>query len=99
MQIDEGLQEYIIAIAAKTRDSKWLELGVSPRGTLALQRAAKASALMAGRHYCTPDDVKPLVLPVFAHRVLLQADAYTESSTNAAEQVLQNLVKEVPVPL
>jgi MoxR-like ATPase len=99
VQIDESLQEYIIAIAVKTRDSKWMELGVSPRGTLALQRAAKASALMAGRHYCTPDDVKPLVIPVFAHRVLLQADAYTESSTDAAERVLQNLVEEVPVPL
>ena len=97
--IDESLQDYIIAVADHTRRSKWLELGVSPRGTLALQRAAKASALVAGRRYCTPDDVKPLVIPVFAHRVLLQADAYAESSVDDAEHVLQTILEQVPVPL
>lgn len=97
--IDERLQDYIIAIAERTRESKWLELGVSPRGTLALQRAAKASALMAGRRYCTPDDVKPLVMPVFAHRVLLQADAYAESSVDDAEHVIRDILEQVPVPL
>jgi MoxR-like ATPase len=97
--IEEDLQDYIIAIADHTRTSKWLELGVSPRGTLALQRAAKASALVAGRNYCTPDDVKALVNPVFAHRVLLQADAYTDSSVDDTEHVIQNILQEVPVPL
>ncbi len=97
--IDESLQGYIIAIAERTRNSKWLELGVSPRGTLALQRAAKALALVAGRQYCTPDDVKPLVISVFAHRVQLQADAYADSSVDAAEHVLQNILEQVPVPL
>ncbi len=97
--IDESLQDYIIAVADHTRRSKWLELGVSPRGTLALQRAAKASALIAGRHYCTPDDVKPLVIPVFAHRVLLQTDAYAESAVDDAEHVIQDILTQVPVPL
>jgi MoxR-like ATPase len=97
--IDESLQEYIIAIAMKTRESKWLELGVSPRGTLSLQRAARASAIMAGRDYCIPDDIKPLIIPVFAHRVMLHADTYTESSTEDAENVLQNIVEDIPVPL
>lgn len=97
--IEEDLQDYIIAIADHTRTSKWLELGVSPRGTLALQRAAKASALVAGRNYCTPDDVKPLVIPVFAHRILLQADAYSNSFSDDAEHVIQNILEEVPVPL
>ena len=97
--IDESLQEYIIAIVAKTRESKWLELGVSPRGTLALQRAARAAAIMTGRDYCIPDDIKPMIIPVFAHRVMLHADAYTETSTEDAEKVLQNIVEDIPVPL
>jgi len=97
--IDESLQDYIIAVADHTRRSKWLELGVSPRGTLALQRAAKASALIVGREYCTPDDVKPLVIPVFAHRILLQTDAYAESSADDAEHVIQDILTQVPVPL
>lgn len=97
--IDESLQEYIIAIVMKTRESKWLELGVSPRGTLSLQRAARASAIMAGRDYCIPDDIKPLIIPVFAHRVMLHADTYTESSTEDAGNVLQNIVEDIPVPL
>jgi MoxR-like ATPase len=97
--IDESLQEYIITIATKTRESKWLELGVSPRGTLALQRAARTSALIDGRQYCTPDDIKPLVIPVFAHRVMLHTEAYTETSTKDAEKIIQNIVENVPVPL
>ncbi len=97
--IDESLQEYIIAIVTKTRESKWLELGVSPRGTLALQRAARASALMAGRDFCTPDDIKPMVISVFAHRVMLPADKYTESSIEDTEKIIQNIVEDVPVPL
>jgi MoxR-like ATPase len=99
VEIDESLQEYIITIVTRTRASKWLELGVSPRGTLALQRAAQASALMAGRQYCTPDDIKPLVIPVFAHRVMLHADAYTESPAEGAEKAMQQIIEDIPVPL
>lgn len=97
--MDEHLQKYILAIVAKTRQSDWLELGVSPRGTLALQRAARASALLAGRRYCTPDDIKPLAIPVLTHRVLLRADAYQDSSTLDAENMLHTLIEEIPVPL
>ena len=99
VDVDERLQEYMIAIVSKTRESKWLELGVSPRGTLALQRAARASALIAGRQYCTPDDIKPLTVPVLAHRVILQTDTFVESSASDAEKVIQDIVAEVPVPL
>ncbi len=97
--IDESLQEYIITIVTKTRESRWLELGVSPRGTLALQRAAQASALVAGRQYCTPDDIKPLVIPALAHRVILHADTFTESSAKDAEKVIQDIVEDISVPL
>ena len=97
--IDERLQEYIITIVDQTRQSKWLELGVSPRGTLALQRAARASALIAGRQYCLPDDIKMLAIPVFAHRVMLQADTFSEAFAEDAERVIRDIIADIPVPL
>ena len=97
--MDGQLQDYEIRIIRKTRESKWLELGVSPRGTLALQRAAKASALLDGRRYCTPDDIKPLVVPVLAHRVILHADTFASAASDDAEQVMRDLIEEVPVPV
>ncbi len=99
VSIAESLQEYILVLVTRTRESKWLELGVSPRGTLALQRAAQASALIAGREYCTPDDIKPLVIPTLAHRVILQTDTLTESSAADAEKVIREIVEDIPVPL
>ena len=97
--MDGQLQDYVIRIIRKTRESKWLELGVSPRGTLALQRAAKASALLDGRRYCTPDDIKPLVVPVLAHRVILHADTFASAASDDAAQVMRDLIEEVPVPV
>ena len=97
--MDGQLQDYVIRIIRKTRESKWLELGVSPRGTLALQRAAKASALLDGRRYCTPDDIKPLVVPVLSHRVILHADTFASAASDDAEQVMRDLIEEVPVPV
>ncbi|GAK58881.1 ATPase, AAA family/ putative Methanol dehydrogenase regulatory protein MoxR [Candidatus Vecturithrix granuli] len=97
--IDESLQEYIIRIVNRTRTSKWLELGASPRGTLALQRAARASALIAGRQYCLPDDIKALAVSVLAHRVMLQTDTLSETGAEDAERVIQEIVAETPVPL
>lgn len=97
--IDEALQDYIIAIIKKTRESRWFELGVSPRGSLALQQAAKASALIAGREYCTPDDIKSLVVPVLSHRMILHAETFAAASSADAEQVLRDLLHEIPVPL
>ena len=99
VEIDERLQEYIIALAAQTRTSKRLELGVSPRGTLALQRAAKASALLEGRTYCVPDDIKPLALPVLAHRVMAFAESYGEASAPDTEAIMRDIIAAVPVPL
>ncbi len=99
VQIDESLQEYIVALAAKTRESRWLELGVSPRGTLALQRAARAAALLAGRSYCLPDDIKPLITPVFAHRIMLSAETYTSAATEDTEHIVRDIVEDTPVPL
>jgi MoxR-like ATPase len=97
--IEESLLGYVMAIVRATRTHPALALGVSPRGSLALVRAAKALALSEGRHYCVPDDVKALAGPAFAHRVLLRSrwdDPVGE--TPGAEQVIRQILQDVPVP-
>src|SRR6266567_2587096 len=84
----------------RDRESKMLDLGVSPRGTLALFRAAQALALTEERSYCIPDDIKRLVLPVFAHRILVSS-RFSSSlrRSEEAEAVLKEIIKTVSVPL
>jgi len=97
--IEESLLGYVMAIVQATRTHPALALGVSPRGSLALVRAAKALALSDGRPYCVPDDVKELAAPAFAHRVLLRSrwdDPVGE--TPGAEQVIHQILQDVPVP-
>jgi MoxR-like ATPase len=69
--VDDALVQYLMRIVAATRESEMLDLGVSPRGTLALFRASQALALTEDRTYCIPDDIKRLVVPVFAHRIVV----------------------------
>src|SRR5690242_126966 len=71
--VDDSLVQYLMRIVAATRDSEMLDLGVSPRGTLSLFRAAQALALTEERNFCIPDDVKRLVVPVFAHRLTVSS--------------------------
>jgi MoxR-like ATPase len=100
VSVDDALVEYLMRIVAATRDSEMLDLGVSPRGTLALFRAAQALALTEERSYCIPDDIKRLVLPVFAHRILVSS-RFSSSlrRSEEAEAVLQEIIKTVSVPL
>jgi MoxR-like ATPase len=69
VRVDESLVSYALEIVRRTRESEYLSLGVSPRGSQALYRAAQAMAFLHGRSFCTPEDFKPLAVPVFAHRV------------------------------
>jgi MoxR-like ATPase len=98
--VDDALVDYLMRIVAATRDSEMLDLGVSPRGTLALFRAAQALALSDGRDFCVPDDIKRLVLPVFAHRLVVNS-RFSSSlrRSEEAEAVLRELLKTVSVPL
>src|SRR6266705_3147664 len=73
VHVDESLVSYTLAIVKKTRESEHFSLGVSPRGSQMLYRAAQATAFLDGRNFCTPEDFKPLVIPVFAHRVVVNA--------------------------
>jgi MoxR-like ATPase len=100
VQVDESLVNYTLEIVKRTRESEYLSLGVSPRGALMLYRAAQALAYVEGRNFCTPEDFKPLVVPVFAHRVVVNAlYSSTLKKTEQAEQVLKEIVDTVPVPV
>ena len=100
VSVDESLVDYLMRIVAATRDSEMLDLGVSPRGTLSLFRAAQALALTEERMFCVPDDIKRLVLPVFAHRLVVSS-RFSSSlrRSEEAEAVLREIMKTVSVPL
>src|SRR6186997_2514468 len=100
VSVDDALVQYLMRIVAATRDSEMLDLGVSPRGTLALFRASQALALTEERTYCIPDDFKRLVVPVFAHRIVVSSRfASSLRRSEEAEAVLNELLKTVSVPL
>jgi len=100
VRVDDSLVSYALTIVAKTRESEHLSLGVSPRGSQMLYRAAQAHAFLDGRSFCTPEDFKPLVVPVFAHRVVVNGlYASTLKKSEQAEQVLQEIVESTSVPM
>jgi len=100
VRVDDSLVSYALEVVRKTRESEYLSLGVSPRGSLMLYRAAQAMAFLEGRTFCTPEDFKPLVVPVFAHRVVVNAlYSSTLKKSEQAEQILQDIVESVPVPV
>ena len=97
VRADDSVVDYVLAIVTATRRSRMLALGVSPRGSLALLRAARAHALADGRDYLVPDDVKRLAVPALAHRVLLAGPA-ADGGGAGAEAVIRTIVQDVPVP-
>ena len=100
VRVDDSLVSYALAIVRKTRDSEQFSLGVSPRGSQMLYRAAQAVAFLDGRDFCTPEDFKPLVLPVFAHRVVVNGlYSSTVKKSEQSEQAIQEIVESVPVPV
>jgi len=98
--VDESLVDYLIRIVRATRSADILDLGVSPRGSLALYHAAQALAFVEGRDYAIPDDIKRLVIPVFAHRVVVNSRYSTGlRRSDEAEAALQEILNTVSVPL
>ena len=98
--VDEALIDYMLGIVERTRSHESLAMGVSPRGAQALYRATQALAAVEGRDYVTPDDVKRLVVPVFAHRVVVNTRiAIAQRSAEAAEKILDEILAEMDVPL
>ena len=100
VRFDDALLEYLLQIVDLTRKSDLLELGISPRGTLALFRSAQALAFIEGRDYCIADDIKRLVVPCFAHRIIVNSRAGAlRSRTREAEQILYDILLKVSVPI
>jgi MoxR-like ATPase len=100
VSVDETLVDYMLAIVGRTRSHESLAMGVSPRGAQALYRATQALAAVEGRDYVTPDDVKRMVVPVFAHRVVVNTRiAIAQRSAEVAEKILGEILTLVDVPL
>ncbi len=100
VSVDEQLVNYTLAIVEKTRQHEYLSLGVSPRGSMMLYRAAQALALVEGRNYCIPDDFKRLALPVLAHRSIVSSRYIsTLKKGDQAEAIVREIVDSTPVPL
>ena len=100
VKVDESLIDYSLGIVERTRQSEQLSLGVSPRGAVMLHRAAQARAFLEGRDYCLPDDFKRLILPVFAHRVVVSSRyVSTAKKSEQAETILREIIETTHVPL
>ena len=97
VRLDPAIVDYILDLIAATRESDDLHLGVSPRGALALTQAAQASALLNGRDYVTPDDVKGLFTAVCAHRVISKSYLHN-GDASATERVLQSILDRTATP-
>jgi MoxR-like ATPase len=96
VHVEPQVQRYIVHIVGMTRDHGDVYLGASPRGSLALMRAAQARAMLAGRDYVIPDDIKVLAGAALAHRLIMSPEARMRSSTALA--VVRHVLQEVPVP-
>ncbi len=98
VRVDDDLVSYMLSIASRTRSHKGIRLGVSPRGTMTLYKTAQAFALVNGRDYATPDDIKALAVPVFAHRVILEAEGAGEDAQGAS-LLLEEILSLTKVPI
>lgn len=100
VSVDESLLGYLLEIVEQTRTAEDIDLGVSPRGSLALFRCAQALALVEGRNYCIADDIKRLVMPVFAHRIkTVSRSGGLRGGASDAEHVLGEILERVAVPV
>jgi MoxR-like ATPase len=98
--VEDSLVDYILSIVERTRNHESLTLGVSPRGSQALFRAAQALALVEGRDFVIPDDVKRLAAPLFAHRVVINTrTTLVERRAEAGERIIEEILSQVEVPL
>jgi MoxR-like ATPase len=98
IKFDDKLVAYLLAIVQRTREHEAFEVGVSPRGAIALRRAAQARALLDGRDFCIPEDVRDLAIDVLAHRVLLETRAPGGRDGEAA-WILREILDQTEVPL
>ncbi len=96
VHVDEAVMEYLLSLIEATRNDENLTAGISPRGSIALYKAAQAFAAVKGRSFVTPEDVKTLALPVFRKRIILKGDAIIRGLT--AQSIIRQILEAVPVP-
>jgi MoxR-like ATPase len=100
IKVDDSLVDYALEIVKRTRESEILTLGVSPRGSLMIYRAAQAMAYLDGRTFTTPGDFKSLAIPVFSHRVAVNVRySTTLKKSHQAETIIRDILETVPVPV
>ncbi|MEH6942628.1 AAA family ATPase [Bacillus sp. JJ722] len=97
IHVEQAIKEYIVKIANETRNHHSIELGVSPRGSIALMKASQAYALMQGRDYVLPDDVQYLAPYVFAHRIILKPEV--KYGGISQESIITSILSSIPVPV
>jgi len=94
--IDKDIQRYIVKLVQSTRNESRVEVGISPRGSIALFKLSKAHAAFNGRDYVVPDDVKNVILPALSHRLILKAEARVRGVQ--PDNVIKEIVSKTPVP-
>lgn len=94
--VSDDLIDYIVSLVEKTRNHEYLTQGISPRGSIAILRMARAHAFYCGRDFVTPDDVHAIFLSVSGHRIILNTKAKAEGQNE--ESILENLLRTVPIP-
>ena len=95
--MDQSLLDYIIAIATATRSHEDLQVGLSPRGSLALSQAAKATAILDARDYCIPEDIVANIVPVCAHRIISRSYMH-DGDTLTTRRIMQQILETVASP-
>jgi MoxR-like ATPase len=99
VKLDDAVVAYLLAIVAETRGHDAVHVGVSPRGALALRRAAQARALVDGRDFCIPEDVRELAVDVLAHRIVVDPRSLSQRGGEESEWIVREILEQVPVPL
>ena len=99
VKFDDSLVAYLLAIVGETREHEAVEIGVSPRGAIALRRMAQARALLDGRDYCIPEDVRDLAVDVLAHRLIIDPRAGRSRGGEETEWILREILDRTSVPL
>ena len=94
--LDESLKDYIVAIVNSTRGHADLELGASPRGSIALMRCSQALAAVRGRAYVIPDDIKAVTLPALAHRVIVKSEQRAQGLPS--DRIVDEVLRDIPAP-
>jgi MoxR-like ATPase len=96
VHVSEAIGRYIVELVTATRSARGVEVGSSPRGSLALMKLARVRAALDGRAFVVPDDVKQLAIPALAHRLTMRPELWTQSASD--EEVVGQILDEVPVP-